>query len=137
MCNAKTPTPPKTYEASAPVNGVWTPVQAYTQTQRDAVVADMNRQAAQMPQGDGLHLINPQSIATVAAQSQIADNAGQAAADAVKLASVGRQDSKTVTGLGSKAGVIMGGGASSLVTGGTASSALATRPASTSTLLGG
>lgn len=140
MCGGGTPQAPKTYQPSEAVNGTWTPVKDYTQAERDAIMAEANTPTLLTFEEEAgtRQYMGVDSMAQERARQQIADRAGQAAADANKLAATPQQEAKAVRAPGSKVGATGGaGGPTSLITAGTAASALAVRKAPNSTLLGG
>ena len=140
MCSGGSPQAPKTYQSSEAVNGTWTPVKPYTQAEQDAILAEGNK-PTMLPSYDESGTSWYEGVDPMAqerARQQIADRAGQAAADANKLAATGRQDAKAVRAPDARIGATGGaGGPTSLITGGTTAAALAVRKSPNSTLLGG
>lgn len=138
MCQGA-PQAPKTYQPTAAgPDGTWTPTKAYTQEERDAIMAKANAEPVPMMTLENGVQSGTIRVAPIKAQQQIADNAGQAAADAQKLAGMGQQAAKAANSALSRARTGgAAGGPTSLITGGTTATALASRKTPTSTLLGG
>lgn len=153
MCSGA-PSAPKQYQPSAPVNGTWTPVKAYTAQEEAAILAAAKQEdradreaflakdrvqrtvdGAATPEPNGFDI----QLATMRARQRINDRAGQGAADAQELARRGSQAPKQAQAPGSRVGATGGSTSApgSLITGGTTAAALTTRNKPAATLLGG